>query len=103
MNTTAADTDATAAVKPRRQISCVFGSRGVRRVLSCGGENVRITKGQGNDETLNECRHRNLFFLLKVTCAVIARDLRCRMGEMIVRRHRIASPSTLTSPNDGSD
>lgn len=46
-----------------------------------------IAKGQGNYETLNECGHRNLFFLLKAKCAVIARDLKCRLGEMAVRKH----------------
>lgn len=47
-----------------------------------------IAKGQGNYETLNECRHRNLFFLLKAKCGVIARDLGCRVGEMVVRKHQ---------------
>ncbi|HOW72304.1 MAG TPA: ARMT1-like domain-containing protein [Phycisphaerae bacterium] len=51
-----------------------------------------IAKGQGNYETLNECRHRNLFFLLKAKCGVIARDLGCRVGEMVVRRHETFAP-----------
>lgn len=48
-----------------------------------------IAKGQGNYETLNECPHRNLFFLLKAKCAVIARDLKCHVGEMVARKHRM--------------
>lgn len=55
-----------------------------------------IAKGQGNYETLNDCRKRGLFFLLKVKCAVIARDIagegrgdgngQCRLGQMVIRR-----------------
>ncbi len=57
-----------------------------------------IAKGQGNYETLNECGRRNLFFLLKVKCPVIARDIStngdaaidqkgvCRLGQMVIRR-----------------
>jgi uncharacterized protein with ATP-grasp and redox domains len=57
-----------------------------------------IAKGQGNYETLNECAHTNLFFLLKVKCPMIARDIstngnggqspqhRYRLGQMVIRR-----------------
>lgn len=57
-----------------------------------------IAKGQGNYETLNECGHKNLFFLLKVKCLVIARDINSngdaglcrrgdfRLGQMVIRR-----------------
>jgi len=57
-----------------------------------------IAKGQGNYETLNECRRDGLFFLLKIKCEVIARDLglnsrpgpgrhdECRLGQMVIRR-----------------
>lgn len=62
-----------------------------------------IAKGQGNYETLNECRHRNLCFLLKVKCVVIARDLGCRMGEMVVRKHPPVSKSAPTSSVDDFD
>ena len=57
-----------------------------------------IAKGQGNYETLSECGHRNLFFLLKVKCAVIARDLNCRLGEMAVRKNRVV----IRRPTKGS-
>lgn len=62
-----------------------------------------IAKGQGNYETLNECGHRNLFFLLKVKCGVIARDLQCRLGEMAVRKHGVVSQSPLKRPGDDFD
>ena len=52
-----------------------------------------IVKGQGNYETLNECGHRNLFFLLKIKCVIIARDLRCGLGDMVVRKHEVVSRS----------
>jgi uncharacterized protein with ATP-grasp and redox domains len=57
-----------------------------------------IAKGQGNYETLNECGHSRIFFLLKIKCAVIARDMQahgdsaacsngdCRLGQMVIRR-----------------
>jgi len=46
-----------------------------------------IAKGQGNYETLNEVEG-NLFFLLKVKCPVIARDIGCEVGTMVLRRGR---------------
>jgi len=44
-----------------------------------------IAKGQGNYETLSDM-DKNIFFILKAKCAVIARDLGCEVGEMILRR-----------------
>ena len=46
-----------------------------------------IAKGQGNYETLNEV-NKNIFFILKAKCPVIARDLDCEVGEMILRRSK---------------
>lgn len=46
-----------------------------------------IAKGQGNYETLNEV-NKNIFFILKAKCPVIARDLNCEVGEMIFRRSK---------------
>jgi len=57
-----------------------------------------IAKGQGNCETLSqECLDggQALFFLLKVKCDVIATDLGCRTGEMVVRKYQAASRSTV--------
>jgi uncharacterized protein with ATP-grasp and redox domains len=44
-----------------------------------------IAKGQGNYETLSDV-NKNIFFVLKAKCPVIAKDLGCKVGEMILRR-----------------
>jgi len=44
-----------------------------------------IAKGQGNYETLSNA-DKNIFFILKAKCPVIARDLDCEVGEMILRK-----------------
>jgi len=44
-----------------------------------------IAKGQGNYETLSDV-NKNIFFILKAKCPVIAKDLGCEVGEMILRR-----------------
>jgi len=46
---------------------------------------LAIAKGQGNYETLSEV-DKHIFFILKAKCPVIARDLGCEVGEMILRR-----------------
>ena len=48
-----------------------------------------IAKGQGNYETLSDV-DKNIFFILKATCPVIARDLGCDVGEMIFRGRTIS-------------
>jgi uncharacterized protein with ATP-grasp and redox domains len=45
-----------------------------------------IAKGQGNYETLSDV-DKDIFFVLKAKCPVIARDLGCEVGEMILRRN----------------
>jgi uncharacterized protein with ATP-grasp and redox domains len=45
-----------------------------------------IAKGQGNYETLSDVE-KNIFFILKAKCPVIARDIGCQVGEMILRRN----------------
>lgn len=47
-----------------------------------------IAKGQGNYETLSDV-NKNIFFILKAKCPVIARDLGCEVGEMILRKSRV--------------
>ena len=42
-----------------------------------------ISKGQGNYETLSECG-KNIFFLLKVKCAIVARNLERQVGDFVV-------------------
>ena len=44
-----------------------------------------IAKGQGNYETLSEAE-KNIFFLLKVKCPVIARDIGRHVGDMVLQR-----------------
>ena len=44
-----------------------------------------IAKGQGNYETLSDI-DKNTFFILKAKCPVIARDLGCEVGEMILQK-----------------
>jgi len=46
-----------------------------------------IAKGQGNYETLSDV-NKSIFFILKAKCPVIARDLRCEVGEMILRKSK---------------
>ena len=46
-----------------------------------------IAKGQGNYETLSDV-DKNMFFILKAKCPVIARDLDCEVGEMILQRSK---------------
>ncbi len=44
-----------------------------------------IAKGQGNYETLSDV-DKNIFFMLKAKCPVIAKDLGCEVGEMILQK-----------------
>jgi len=46
-----------------------------------------IAKGQGNYETLSDI-DKNIFFVLKAKCHVIARNLGCKIGEMILRKSK---------------
>ncbi len=71
------------------------GSDGPGVILeSCSQEFIRrfdqadliLAKGQGNYETLSDV-NKNIFFILKAKCPVIARDLGCEVGEMILRKN----------------
>ena len=44
-----------------------------------------IAKGQGNYETLSEV-DKDIFFLLKAKCPVIARDTGCKIGSLVLYR-----------------
>lgn len=46
-----------------------------------------VAKGQGNYETLSDA-DKNIFFILKAKCPVIASDLGCEVGEMILQRSK---------------
>ncbi len=52
-----------------------------------------IAKGQGNYETLNEV-HKDIYFLLKVKCPVIARDTGCERDSLVIRRSAFPTVST---------
>jgi hypothetical protein len=43
-----------------------------------------IAKGQGNYESLSGL-NKEIFFILKAKCPVIAKDLACEVGQMILR------------------
>ena len=47
-----------------------------------------IAKGQGNYETLSDVE-KDIFFILKAKCPVIARDLGCPVGSLILRRSAV--------------
>jgi uncharacterized protein with ATP-grasp and redox domains len=87
--------DAMAAGLPRIVEVIDNGSDGPGTILeSCSQSfryrfdkaNLVIAKGQGNYETLSDI-DKNIFFILKAKCPVIARDLSCEAGEMILRRN----------------
>jgi uncharacterized protein with ATP-grasp and redox domains len=42
-----------------------------------------LSKGQGNYESLSE-EHRPIFFLLNVKCPVIAEDIHCNVGDLVL-------------------
>ncbi len=43
-----------------------------------------ISKGQGNYESLSDVQ-KPIFFLLKAKCPVVARDLGCRVGDIVLK------------------
>lgn len=47
-----------------------------------------IAKGQGNYETLSDI-NKNIFFILRAKCPVIARHLDCEIGSMILTKSKI--------------
>jgi hypothetical protein len=49
-----------------------------------------ISKGQGNYETLSRAG-QHIFFLLRVKCPVLARDLGCEVGDPVVKELRPAA------------
>ncbi len=50
------------------------------------GADLIISKGQGNYETLSENR-QNIFFLLKIKCDIVARDLNGNVGDFVVLKN----------------
>ena len=51
-----------------------------------------VSKGQGNYETLSEV-DKDIYFLLKVKCPVIARDIGCEMDSLVLRHSRLPTAS----------
>jgi hypothetical protein len=45
-----------------------------------------ISKGQGNYESLNDIEHKEIFFLLKIKCPIIAEDVEVETGSTILKR-----------------
>ncbi|MGC9329714.1 MAG: damage-control phosphatase ARMT1 family protein [Candidatus Hinthialibacter sp.] len=50
-----------------------------------------FAKGQGNYETLSDVDH-DIYFLLKAKCPVIARDIGCKVGALILKRSSASAP-----------
>ena len=53
-----------------------------------------ISKGQGNFEALSE-ENIPIFYLLKVKCPVIAKDIRCKVNDMILKSNLLTSSEKL--------
>jgi len=49
-----------------------------------------VAKGQGNYETLSEV-DKDIYFLLKAKCPVIARDIGCQEGAMVLERSKVSA------------
>ena len=47
---------------------------------------VIISKGQGNFETLSE-ENKNIFFIFKAKCDIVARHVGCKRGDIILKHH----------------
>ena len=58
-----------------------------------------IAKGQGNYETLSDC-DKDIYFILKVKCPVIASDLRCPVGQMILTKQCALTGHTAIQNNN---
>ncbi len=53
-----------------------------------------IAKGQGNYETLSVV-DKDIYFLLKAKCPVIARDIGCQMDSLVMRRSALPTASAV--------
>jgi uncharacterized protein with ATP-grasp and redox domains len=51
-------------------------------------ENCRlvISKGQGNYESLNDVRNKEIFFLLRIKCPIIAEDIGAKKASTVLKR-----------------
>ncbi len=46
-----------------------------------------ISKGMGNFECLNEVKNYPIFYLLKIKCLVVARELNLKLGDIVCKSH----------------
>jgi len=53
-----------------------------------------IAKGQGNFETLSDV-NKNIFFILRAKCPVIAKHLNCPIGTLVLRKNEIIKQTQL--------
>ena len=58
-----------------------------------------IAKGQGNFESLSGVP-KNIFFLLKAKCSLVARALDCPVGSLVLRHEDAAEPASTASPDE---
>jgi uncharacterized protein with ATP-grasp and redox domains len=58
-----------------------------------------VAKGQGNFETLSDVS-KNIWFLLKVKCRVIAAPLHCEVGSMVIRKQDQLGDRTVHSTSN---
>jgi len=58
-----------------------------------------VAKGQANYESLSDI-DKDMFFILKAKCPVIARDLDCEIGEMILRRSNVSGQVGITEDEE---
>jgi uncharacterized protein with ATP-grasp and redox domains len=56
------------------------------------GADIVISKGMGNYETLNEETEKNIYFILRIKCDLVARNTGATVGEMILK-HSLSSAS----------
>jgi len=58
-----------------------------------------LAKGQANYESLSDA-DKDIFFILKAKCPVIARDLDCEIGQMILRRSKASGEACVTEDEE---
>jgi len=61
-----------------------------------------VAKGQGNYESLSDV-DKPIFFILKAKCPVIARDLDCEIGKMILRQNKSVAVTFITREKEKAD
>jgi len=74
-----------------KKISTGFPNVGIERdskefIAFLKNQDITISKGQGNYESLSEIK-ANIYFLLIAKCSVIAKDLRIKTGQIICKNN----------------